>query len=154
MPLTDDEVESGEKLNVGENSFKKIEDKATKIGYADGVAGGRDSVFQKGFDLGYMDGLKTGFEVEKIRNFFKTLNLDKLSEGHNINGLKSEKDQFEKLQVEESKSQNHFQYLHRKEEDLKIVSQRQHEYVNKMMDQFALKIPITFALLNAQESTN
>ncbi|TMW43217.1 hypothetical protein DOY81_011706 [Sarcophaga bullata] len=62
MSLTDDENHCTDFQEVNINNFKQIKNKAIKIGYADGVNDGRE-IFQKGFDQGYKDGLRTQFST-------------------------------------------------------------------------------------------
>ncbi|TMW45209.1 hypothetical protein DOY81_009699, partial [Sarcophaga bullata] len=109
-----------------------------QIGYADGVNDGRESVFQKGFDQGYKDGLRTSFDLDKFRYFFKNLNTDKLE---NDNELIKEKDEYNKLHILESKSQQHFKYLDHPEENLDIISEKQQQYVNEIMQTFSNTLP-------------
>lgn len=124
-----------------------------QIGYADGIAEGKDSVFQKGFDLGYKDGLRTSFEIEKFRHFFKNINMDKLSDDDS-RCLQNEIKAFNKLRIKESKSPDHFQYKKYTAEKIDYISERQHEYVHKIMEQYKNEMPKVSALLEAQRSTN
>ncbi|KAM7363696.1 uncharacterized protein ACRADG_000501 [Cochliomyia hominivorax] len=146
----DDEAIGGDFQEVNENNFQQIESKATKIGYADGVNDGRESVFQNGFDQGYKDGLRTGFDLGKFRYFFKNLNTDK---SDNLD-LRKELSLYEKLGIAESKSQVHFKYLNHINESLDIVSQKQHEHVDKIIQKFAKTMPRATDLLSVQSSTD
>ncbi|XP_075148753.1 uncharacterized protein LOC142222480 [Haematobia irritans] len=152
MPLTDNELDADETFNISENNFERIQNKASKIGYADGVTDGRDSVFQTGFDLGYKDGLRTSFEIEKYRHFFGNINTEKLNDV--CSDIMSEKETYEELPENRVKYSHHFQYLNHKDEPLTKVSQIQHEYVNDLMERYELKMPNASALLRAHCSTN
>ncbi|XP_065372132.1 uncharacterized protein LOC135964015 [Calliphora vicina] len=150
MLATNDEVNGTDFYEVNKNNFQQIKRKATKIGYADGVNDGRESVFQSGFDQGYKDGLRTSFDLEKFRFFFKNLNTDKI----NSKELLKEKEEYEKLALMESKSQQHFKYLSHTDESLDLVSQKQSEHVDEIIQKIAQKLPRTTVLLNVQSSTD
>ncbi|XP_073816949.1 uncharacterized protein [Musca autumnalis] len=152
MSLTDSDEEPRDIEDVEENYFQQIKNKAAKIGFADGVADGRDSVFQKGFDLGYKDGLRTSFEIEKFRHFFKNINEEKF---HADDCLLNEKDKFEKFNIKESNSSDHFQYNNHKEKTLAFISQKQNEYMDRVIDEYQQNLPSATALLKSQaENTN
>ncbi|XP_061400919.1 uncharacterized protein LOC133336655 [Musca vetustissima] len=144
MPLTCSEEEPRDFGEVEDINFQQIKNKAAKIGFADGVADGRDSVFQKGFDLGYKDGFRTSFEIEKFRNFFKNINEDKFEAG---NLLLLEKNKFEKMDLKASTSPDHFQYTKYKDEPLTVISQKQNDYMDKVIAECKETLPNATALL-------
>lgn len=74
--------------------------------------------------------------MDKFRFFFKNLNTDQLD-----NELSKEKEKYNKLHILESKSQQHFKYLDHPEENLDIISEKQHEYVNDIMQTFSKTLP-------------
>ncbi|XP_005179951.1 uncharacterized protein LOC101901182 [Musca domestica] len=152
MPLTYSDGEPRDYEEAEENYFQQIKNKAAKIGFADGVADGRDSVFQKGFDLGYKDGFRTSFEIEKFRNFFKNINKSKLEPD---NCLLREKEEFDKMNLKESTSPDHFQYTKHKDESLTSISQKQNQYIDHVIDECEHTLPNSAALLKCQaKSTN
>lgn len=51
--------------DISDADFNKLSSALTKAGYKDGIAEGRDAVFQSGFDTGYSDGFRTAFEIGK-----------------------------------------------------------------------------------------
>ncbi|XP_023292807.2 protein YAE1 [Lucilia cuprina] len=150
MLAMSDEADFTDFHEVNENNFEQIKNKATKIGYADGVNDGRESVFQNGFDQGYKDGLRTSFDLEKFRYFFKNLNIDKIKD----KDLLKEKEAYKNLQITESKSHLHFKYLNHPDDSLDFISQKQHEYVEKIMEKFTQELPKATDLLKVQSHTD
>lgn len=150
MTFSDDEGDTVAFQEVGENEFQQIKNKATKLGYADGVNDGRESVFQKGFDQGYKDGICTSFDLDKFKYLFQNLNQEKVKN----EVLLEEKLEYDKLKIVESKSPQHFQYLKHQDDNLNMVSRKQQEYVEEIKQQCAQKLPMVTNLLKAHSLIN
>lgn len=65
-----------------------------------------------------------------------------------------EKEEYEKFAIMESKAQHHFKYLSHTDESLHLVSQKQIEHVDEIIEKFAQKLPKATVLLNVQSSTD
>uniref|UniRef100_A0A336MWV9 CSON008710 protein n=1 Tax=Culicoides sonorensis TaxID=179676 RepID=A0A336MWV9_CULSO len=63
-----DEADDDETVLSG---FRKVQEKSSIDGYAEGLSDGRDSVYQQGFDAGYEDGFKFSFLLGQ----YKALNM-------------------------------------------------------------------------------
>lgn len=87
--------------------------------------------------------------MEKFRYFFQNLNADKIN---NIELIK-EKQQYQELDIPPSKSQQHFKYLNHTDESLAVVSQKQHEYIDEIMNKFAQTMPKATDLLKIVPSS-
>ncbi|XP_068157598.1 uncharacterized protein [Drosophila tropicalis] len=126
---------------VSSANYQRIQDKVTKINYADGIADGREEVFQLSFDQGYADGLSTGFELAKFKSFFDT------TSGNNEN---NEMDIYKKLQLGKATDQKHFKYLEHQNQSLHVVSDKQKTYLDNLLGQFSTELPETSNLFTSK----
>ncbi|XP_017103253.1 uncharacterized protein [Drosophila bipectinata] len=126
---------------VSSRNYQRVQDKVAKISYVDGIADGREKVFQASFDRGYEDGFKTGFELAKLSAYFETENLPKPDETQ----------KFKQLDLPEATDKTHFQYLIHQGVPLNEVSEKQAKYLDNLMDQFAQTIPETINLFTPQK---
>ncbi|EDW81224.1 uncharacterized protein Dwil_GK11141 [Drosophila willistoni] len=128
---------------VSSANYQRIQDKVTKINYADGIADGREDVFQLSFDQGYADGLSTGFELAKYKSFCDTLATSADKENNEV-------DLYKKLQLGKATDQKHFKYLEHQNESLHVVSDKQKAYLDNLLGQFSTELPETSSLFTSK----
>ncbi|XP_037946389.1 uncharacterized protein LOC119678565 [Teleopsis dalmanni] len=145
MSLTFDFDSESETYDVEAISYKKIENKITKLGYADGKSDGNDAGVEKGFRHGFTDGLLTGFHLAKYKTFYATMNSKKKEN----TALTDEHKVYEKLEVPAPMDKTHYQSDQFKDLSLEQMSRRQHKYIRKKLDEFELKLPLATNLLVA-----
>ncbi|KAH8268085.1 hypothetical protein KR018_012663 [Drosophila ironensis] len=117
---------------ISSRSYQRAQDKVTKIGYVDGIADGREKVFQASFDQGYADGLKTALEMARLSGFFETLK-DKAPEF----------EAYKALNLPEVEDKTHFKYLEHQGSPLNEVSEKQTAYVDQLRLKMEQALPAT-----------
>lgn len=113
-----------------------------QINYADGIADGRDGIFQTSFDQGYVDGLRTGLELAKLSNFFDTLPT-----AGTDNALAKERVLYQEMKLEKATDKSHFKYLDHQTEPLSVVSDKQKTYIDDLLQRCSETLPVTTDLL-------
>ncbi|XP_064553196.1 uncharacterized protein LOC135438712 [Drosophila montana] len=114
---------------VNTTNYQRIQEKVEKINYADGIADGREQVFQTSFDQGYADGLRTGMELSKFPAFYdvlKTANIDET--------LSKEHVAYEEMKLSKPTDKCHFKYLEHQSEPLSVVSEKQNAYIDNFLE--------------------
>ncbi|XP_017040075.1 protein YAE1 isoform X2 [Drosophila ficusphila] len=71
MSVTAGSDEETDFKEISSTNYQRVQEKVAKISYADGIADGREKVFQESFDEGFEVGFKTGFELGKKTNLTK-----------------------------------------------------------------------------------
>ncbi|XP_022215222.2 uncharacterized protein LOC111069456 [Drosophila obscura] len=135
---------------VSSTNYQRVQEKVEKISYADGVADGRERVFQTSFDQGYADGLKVGLELAKFSSFFDTLAATGTKDDEK---LLKEKDAYKELRLAKATEKQHFKYLDHQNEPLNVVSGKQDTYIDDLLGQCAASLPITANLFVSRDSS-
>jgi len=110
-----------------------------------GVADGREQVFQSSFDQGYADGFRTGLELAKLQAFYDTLKAADIDEN-----LAKEYERFQQLKLAKPTDKTHFKYLEHQSEPLSVVSEKQKEYVDDLLERCVDSLKITTNLFKAK----
>ncbi|XP_063703371.1 uncharacterized protein LOC134833104 [Culicoides brevitarsis] len=63
------------------SGFKKVQDKSSVDGFAEGLSDGRDAVFQQGFDAGFEDAFKFAFILGQYKALKGPISLENTSRG-------------------------------------------------------------------------
>lgn len=116
-----------------------------QINYADGIADGREKVFQTSFDQGYVDGLRTGLELAKLSNFFGTLPT-----AGTDNALEKEYILYQQMKLEKATDKSHFKYLEYQTEPLSVVSDKQRTYIDDLLQRCSETLPVTTDLFKSR----
>ncbi|XP_060646048.1 uncharacterized protein LOC132784443 [Drosophila nasuta] len=133
---------------VNTANYERVQQKVAKISYADGIANGREQVFQISFDQGYVDGLRTGIELSKLQSFYETLKPEELNEK-----LTKECEIYKEMKLAKATDKSHFKYLKHQTESLSVVSEKQKAYVDEFSERCSKDLPVTTSLLQ-NESQN
>lgn len=122
--------------------MQRVQNTVSKVGYSDGITAGRESVFQKGFDIGYENGLATGFQLAKYKAFYDVMK----SPSPLPENIKNESSIYNDHHLSDATDKSHF----RGEDGNEIaqISERQIEYVNSKRNQFAKDLPIATSLFS------
>lgn len=131
---------------VNATNYGRIREKVAKINYADGIADGREQVFQSSFDQGYVDGLRAGIELAKLQAFFDTLK----SADFDDNLAKESKIYHQEIKLSKPTDKSHFKYLEHQSESLSIVSEKQNEYIDKILEHCADTLQISTDLFKSK----
>ncbi|BFF91220.1 protein YAE1 [Drosophila madeirensis] len=134
---------------VSSTNYQRVRDKVGKISYADGIADGREQVFQTSFDQGYADGLSVGLELAKFRSFFDTL----AAAGTKDESLLKEQEAYKELNLPKATDKQHFKYLDHQNEPLNVVSEKQGIYTNDLLGKCAASLPKTANLFISRDSS-
>ncbi|XP_001358780.2 protein YAE1 [Drosophila pseudoobscura] len=134
---------------VSSTNYQRVQEKVGKISYADGVADGREQVFQTSFDQGYADGLHVGLDLTKFGSFFDTL----AAAGSRDDKLLKEKEAYKGLNLPKATDKQHFKYLDHQNEPLDVVSTKQGTYTDDLLDECAASLPITANLFISRGSS-
>jgi len=116
-----------------------------KISYADGIADGREKVFQDSFDEGFENGFKTGFELAKLSAFYETM---KNAEAENME-FRTEQEAYEKLKLADATDKAHFKYLEHQGKPLNVISNEQRTYVDDLLGTLVQQLPATTNLFTS-----
>ncbi|KAH8381730.1 hypothetical protein KR093_011483 [Drosophila rubida] len=130
---------------VNTTNYERVQQKVAKISYADGIADGREKVFQNSFDLGYADGLRTGLELAKLQTFYDTLTPEEMNKE-----LTKECESYNEMELQKATDKSHFKYLEHQTESLSVVSEKQKAYLDDLLHRCAKDLPITTSLLQNQ----
>lgn len=130
---------------VNRNNYQRIQEKVEKINYADGIADGREQIFQSSFDQGYADGLKTGMELTKFSAFYETFTKANIE-----NNLAKEHLAYTEMKLAKATDKIHFMYLEHQSEPLSIVSEKQNAYVDNLLEHCADALHTTTNLFKSQ----
>ncbi|KAL7730327.1 hypothetical protein ACLKA6_016573 [Drosophila palustris] len=139
---SDDETDF---IAVNTANYERIQKKVAKINYADGIADGREKVFQSSFDQGYADGFRTGIELAKLQKFYDTLKAANIDEN-----LAKENVIYQQLKLSKPTNKAHFKYLEHQSEPLSIVSEKQKAYMDSLLEHCAENLQITTNLFKAK----
>ncbi|XP_017036348.1 uncharacterized protein [Drosophila kikkawai] len=126
---------------VSSTNYQRVQDKVAKISYADGIADGREKVFQDSFDQGYEDGLKTALKLAKLSAFYETL------QEH------AEREAYQILKLADPAAKEHFKYLEHQGAPLSVVREKQRTYLDDLIGQCAQALPATTNLFASGSSS-
>ncbi|XP_067618792.1 uncharacterized protein [Eurosta solidaginis] len=129
-------------------NFRKIRNKSAKIGYADGVSNGQEETFQSAFDMGYVDGLRTGFEFEKYQAFYNSSSTVEIQD----EGLNQEKSLFINMAMPSATDESHRRFFEYEKETPSTISGHQKNYVDNFLQQCQRTLPLTTSLLATKNS--
>ncbi|XP_016978521.2 putative tRNA 2'-phosphotransferase [Drosophila rhopaloa] len=130
---------------ISSTNYQRVQEKVAKISYADGIADGREKVFQESFDEGFEDGFKTGFELAKFSGFYETL---KNAEAGSLE-LTTEQELYQLLKLADATDKTHFKYLEHQGEPLNVISEKQRTYVDDLLVKFDQQLPATTNLFSS-----
>ncbi|XP_017084102.1 putative tRNA 2'-phosphotransferase [Drosophila eugracilis] len=134
---------------ISSTNYQRVQDKVAKISYADGIADGREKVFQDSFDEGFENGFKTGFELAKLSAFYETMkNAGTENVAFNI-----EQETYEQLKLADATDKTHFKYLDHQGAPLNIISDKQRTYVDNLLESLGQKIPTTTNLFKSSKDS-
>ncbi|KAH8310262.1 hypothetical protein KR044_000293 [Drosophila immigrans] len=132
---------------VNTANYERVQQKVAKISYADGIADGREQVFQSSFDQGYADGLRNGIELAKLQMFYETLKSEEINEE-----LTKECESYKEMKLAKATDKSHFKYLDHQTEPLSVVSDKQKQYLDDLLEHCAKDLPITTSLFQNEKS--
>ncbi|KAH8292191.1 hypothetical protein KR054_006885 [Drosophila jambulina] len=130
---------------VSSTNYQRVQDKVSKISYADGIADGREKVFQDSFDQGYEDGLRAGLELAKLSAFFET--FQPAGSEH------PEREAYLNLKLAAPTAKEHFKYLEHQGAPLSVVRDKQRTYLDDLIGQCAHALPATTNLFASSHSS-
>ncbi|XP_043652449.1 uncharacterized protein LOC122619530 [Drosophila teissieri] len=145
MPAFGDSDDETEFKDISATNYHRVQEKVAKISYADGVADGREKVFQDSFDEGFENGFKTGFELAKLSAFYETMK----SAGAESLELKAEQEAYQKLELADATDKAHFRYLEHQGAPLNVISAKQRTYVDDLLGKLAHQLPATTNLFTS-----
>ncbi|KAH8243111.1 hypothetical protein KR032_004723 [Drosophila birchii] len=130
---------------VSSTNYQRVQDKVSKISYADGIADGREKVFQHSFDQGYEDGLNTALELAKLSAFYETLQA--------AGSEHAEEEAYQNLKIAAPTAKEHFKYLEHQGAPLSVVREKQRTYLDDLLGQCAQTLPATTNLFTSRSSS-
>ncbi|XP_017040074.1 uncharacterized protein LOC108087277 isoform X1 [Drosophila ficusphila] len=150
MSVTAGSDEETDFKEISSTNYQRVQEKVAKISYADGIADGREKVFQESFDEGFEVGFKTGFELGKVSAFYETM---KNAGEENIKFL-SENESYQKLKLADATDKTHFKYLENQGSPLNLIADKQRTYVDNLLDTFSQQLPATTNLFSPVSSSS
>ncbi|EDW43398.1 uncharacterized protein LOC6607647 [Drosophila sechellia] len=148
LGYSDDETEFKE---ISSTNYHRVQEKVAKISYADGVADGREKVFQESFDEGFENGFKTGFELAKLSAFYETISNAGVADTLEWN---AEREAYQKLQLADATDKAHFTYLENQGAPLNVISEKQRTYVDDLLVKLAQQLPATTNLFTSGSASS
>ncbi|XP_016950374.1 uncharacterized protein LOC108024772 [Drosophila biarmipes] len=135
---------------ISSTNYQRVQEKVAKISYADGIADGREKVFQDSFDEGFENGFKTGFELAKLSAFYEIMK-NAQAETENIE-LRAEQEAYYQHKLADATDKAHFKYLEHQGESLNVISNKQRIYVDDLLGTLAQQLPATTNLFTSSSS--
>ncbi|KAH8351306.1 hypothetical protein KR084_003216 [Drosophila pseudotakahashii] len=145
MSAMGDSDEETDFKEISSTNYQRVQEKVAKISYADGIADGREKVFQDSFDEGFENGFKTGFELAKLSAFYETM---KNAVAENVE-FKPEQEAYERLELADATDKVHFKYLEHQGAPLSVISNKQRTYVDDLLGTLAQQLPATTNLFTS-----
>ncbi|XP_017008889.2 uncharacterized protein [Drosophila takahashii] len=145
MSTLEDSDEETDFKEISSTNYQRVQEKVAKISYADGIADGREKVFQDSFDEGFENGFKTGFELAKLSAFYETI---KNAVAGNVE-LKAEQEAYEELKLADATDKEHFKYLEHQGAPLSVISSKQKTYIDELLEKLAQQLPATTNLFTS-----
>ncbi|XP_055373687.1 uncharacterized protein LOC129607022 [Condylostylus longicornis] len=122
--------------NVAKLNLNKVSSGISKMGYSDGITEGREVMFQKGFDFGYKDGLKTALEISKYEAAAKML----IGKSNN-DELVREIQKYRQEKFDERYKAKYFKCNNSKDLQYDIVSSQHNSLLDKEKEILRAKFP-------------
>jgi len=120
---------------IAETNLNKINVAISKMGYSDGITEGRESVFQKGFDVGYENGFKSAFQITKFKSCAQILRTENDSIDRNVN-------REAKLFLQDPKNYDkHFSCENNRNLSLNMISKNQNEHLEQQLNKLKNNFP-------------